>query len=127
MPHIMFSYNWDHQELVLEVCSVLKSKGADIWVDVQGSSCLDKMVGSTDEMMIKATTPRSTFVKCRLVIHTRFIAGRESFKPHGRVCHQEIPDVCQLQSSVDAQRNAQRNARLSILCKCRNLAGQPSR
>ena len=62
MPHIMFSYNWDHQELVLEVCSVLKSKGADIWVDVQGSSCLDKMVGSTDEMMIKATTPRSTFV-----------------------------------------------------------------
>ena len=58
MPHIMFSYNWDHQELVLEVCSVLKSKGVDIWVDVQGSSCLDKMVGSTDEMMIKATTPR---------------------------------------------------------------------
>ena len=58
MPHIMISYNWDHQELVLKVCSVLKSKGADIWVDVQGSSCLDKMVGSTDEMMIKATTPR---------------------------------------------------------------------
>jgi hypothetical protein len=55
MPHVMFSYNWDHQPLVLEVVALLKSKGVDVWVDVQGSSCLGKMAGSTDEMMIKVS------------------------------------------------------------------------
>ena len=55
MPHVMFSYNWDHQPLVLEVAALLKSKGVDVWVDVQGSSCLGKMAGSTDEMMIKVS------------------------------------------------------------------------
>jgi hypothetical protein len=49
----MFSYNWDHQGLVLEVVQFLKSKSVDVWVDVQGSSLLGKMAGSTDEMMIK--------------------------------------------------------------------------
>jgi hypothetical protein len=119
MPHIMFSYNWDHQELVLEVCSVLKSKGADIWVDVQGSSCLDKMVGSTDEMMIKATPSRSTFGKRRLVIHTRVIAGRQSFKPRCRVCHQEIPDVFQLQSRGDAHHIFCHSMQMSHVIVCR--------
>jgi hypothetical protein len=118
MAHIMFSYNWDHQELVLEVFRVLKCKGVDIWVDVQGSSRLGKMAGSTDEMMIKATAPCPACVKRRSAIHTRFIAGRESFKPRGRVCHQEIPGICQLQSRGDAQHNVC----LSILCKCRNFA-----
>ena len=118
MTHVMFSYNWDHQELVLEVFRVLKSKGIDIWVAVQGSSRLGKMAGSTDEMMIKATPPRSAFVKRRLVIHTRFIAGRESFEPRGRVCLQEIPGICQLQSRGDAQHNVC----LSILCKCLDFA-----
>jgi hypothetical protein len=28
----------------------------DVWVDVQGSSCLGKMAGSTDEMMIKVSS-----------------------------------------------------------------------
>ena len=114
MTHVMFSYNWDHQELVLEVFRVLKSKGVDIWVDVQGSSVLGKMAGSTDEMMIKATPPRSAFVKRRLVIHTRFVTGRESFEPRGRVCHQEISGIRQLQP----RGNARRNVCLSILCKC---------
>ena len=116
MTHVMFSYNWDHQELVLEVFRVLKSKGIDIWVDVQGSSRLGKMAGSTDEMMIKATPPRSAFVKRRLVIHTRFIAGLESFEPRGRVCHQEIPGIRQLQPRGNARRNV--SLCLSILCKC---------
>ncbi len=52
----MFSYNWDHQPLVLEAVAFLKSKGVDVWVDVQGSSCLGKMAGSTDEMMIKVSS-----------------------------------------------------------------------
>ena len=73
MTHVMFSYNWDHQELVLDVFRVLKSKGIDIWVDVQGSSRLGKMAGNTDEMMIKATAPCPAFVKRRFFIHTRFI------------------------------------------------------
>ena len=112
----MFSYNWDHQELVLEVFRVLKSKGIDIWVDVQGSSRLGKMAGYIDEMMIKATPPRSAFVKRRLVIHTRFVTGRESFEPRGRVCHQEIPGIRQLQPRGNARRNV--SLCLSILCKC---------
>jgi hypothetical protein len=53
MPHVMISYNWDHQALVLEFGEFLKSRGVDVWIDVQGSSCLGKMAGSTDEMMIK--------------------------------------------------------------------------
>jgi hypothetical protein len=116
----MFSYNWDHQELVLEVFRVLKSDGIDIWVDLHGSSRLGKMAGSTDAMMIKATPPRSAFVKRRLVIHTRFIAGRESFEPRGRVCHQEIPGIRQLQPRGNARRNV--SLCLSILCKCHNFA-----
>ena len=63
----MFSYNWDHQELVLEVFRVLKSKGVDIWVDVQGSSRLGKMAGNTDEMMIKATAPCPALCQAPLI------------------------------------------------------------
>jgi hypothetical protein len=55
MPHVMFSYNWDHKALVLDVVAILKSMGVDVWVDVQGSSCLGKMAGSTDDMMIKVS------------------------------------------------------------------------
>ncbi len=57
MTHVMFSYNWDHQQLVLEVYRVLKSNGIDIWVDREGSSRLGKMAGSTDDMMVKVTAP----------------------------------------------------------------------
>ncbi len=103
---------------MLKVFRDLKSKGIDIWVDVKGSSCLGEMAGSTDEMMAKATAPCPAFVKRRLVIHTRFIAGRESFKPRGRVCLQEIPGVCELRTRGDAQHIVC----LSILCECRNFA-----
>jgi hypothetical protein len=70
MPHVMFSYNWDHQPLVLEVVALLKSKGVDVWVDVQGSSCLGKMVGSTDEMMIKVSRLRLIAASCNGVCTT---------------------------------------------------------
>ncbi len=68
MTHVMFSYNWDHQQLVLEVFRVLKSNGIDIWVDVEGSSRLGKMAGSTDDMMVKVTAPRSAFVQRRFIL-----------------------------------------------------------
>ena len=83
MPHVMFSYNWDHQELVLEVVELLKSKGVDVWVDVQGSSCLGKMAGSTDEMMIKVRNHNEFLC---LIINILFISGREPIKPRRRVC-----------------------------------------
>ncbi len=111
----MFSYNWDHQPLVLEVVALLKSKGVDVWVDVQGSSCLGKMAGSTDEMMIKVSSCNGVCTTLPLAyaylflfwrraygILTRFAAGRQPFKPRGGVCQQEILGVCQLQSRGDA-------------------------
>ncbi len=68
MTHVMFSYNWDHQQLVLEVFRVLKSNGIDIWVDVEGSSRLGKMAGNIDAMMTKVTAPRSAFVQRRFIL-----------------------------------------------------------
>jgi hypothetical protein len=79
MPHVMFSYNWDHQALVLEVVQVLKSKGVDVWVDVQGSSCLGKMAGSTDEMMIKAVNLSSHVV---VFVSKKYLASAN--------CNQEL-------------------------------------
>jgi hypothetical protein len=55
MTHIMASYAWgQHQDLVRQAVLALKSKGVDVWIDTEGSSLLEKMQGSTDEMMIKA-------------------------------------------------------------------------
>jgi hypothetical protein len=59
LSHVMFSYNWDHQALVLQVVALLKSNGVDVWADVLGSSCLGKMAGSTDEVMIKVPSSNS--------------------------------------------------------------------
>ncbi len=98
----MFSYQWDYQGLVLEVVRILKSQGVDVWVDVQGSTILGKMAGSTDEMMIKVcssnTASCSAVGKCAQSLTTSVIAGPEQIKPCGRVCEQEIPRFCQLQS-----------------------------
>lgn len=114
MAHVMFSYNWDHQGLVLEVVRILKSQGVDVWVDVQGSTILEKIHGSTDEMMIKVcssnTASCSAVGKCAQSLTTSVIAGREQIKPRGRVCEQEIPHFCQLQS-----RGAVRHLHLSTL------------
>ena len=48
MAHVMFSYNWDHQGLVLEVVRILKSQGVDVWVDVQGSTILGNMAAHSE-------------------------------------------------------------------------------
>ena len=33
-PHIMISYNWDHQDRALKIRDKLKEKGYNIWMDV---------------------------------------------------------------------------------------------
>jgi hypothetical protein len=58
--HVMCSYNWDYQTLVLKLGAILKSQAVDTWIDIQGSSCLGKMAGSTDEMMSKARSASYT-------------------------------------------------------------------
>ncbi|XP_064637006.1 uncharacterized protein LOC135493536 [Lineus longissimus] len=47
-PYIMMSYQWDSQELVLRVRDVLRSRGYNVWIDVE------RMAGSTLEAMARA-------------------------------------------------------------------------
>ena len=34
VPHVMISYNWGHQEMVLKMRDKLKENGYNIWMDV---------------------------------------------------------------------------------------------
>lgn len=34
--HVMFSYQWDIQELVLKIYEYLTSNGIPVWMDIQG-------------------------------------------------------------------------------------------
>lgn len=43
VPHIMISYNWGVQPLVLKLAAVLKAAGCTVWLDVE------RMAGSTLE------------------------------------------------------------------------------
>jgi hypothetical protein len=80
MPHVMASYAWgEHQDLVRQVVQVLKSNGIDVWIDTEGSSLLDKMQGSTDEMMIKAVNLSSHVV---VFISKKYISSAN--------CNQEV-------------------------------------
>ena len=47
-PHIMASYNWDHQDTILRVVKVLQAQGYTVWVDVE------QMKGSTVDAMAAA-------------------------------------------------------------------------
>ena len=33
-PHVMISYNWDHQDRALKIRDKLKEKGYNVWMDV---------------------------------------------------------------------------------------------
>ena len=46
--HIMISYQWVHQEILLEVRNALLKAGYKVWMDI------DQMTGSTIESMAKA-------------------------------------------------------------------------
>ena len=34
-PHIMMSYNWDHQDVILRVVAWLQAHGYLVWVDTE--------------------------------------------------------------------------------------------
>ena len=48
LPHVMASYNWDHQEVIMRVVGSLQSRGYLVWVD------LEQMKGSTVDTMALA-------------------------------------------------------------------------
>jgi len=56
--HIMISYNWTHQPLVLKLAQALKEKGIKIWLDVE------QMEGSTLEAMALAVEEASCLLIC---------------------------------------------------------------
>jgi hypothetical protein len=47
-PHVMVSYNWDHQEVILRVVGSLQSRGYLVWVDTE------QMKGATVDTMALA-------------------------------------------------------------------------
>ena len=47
-PHVMMSYNWDHQAVVLRVVASLQSRGYLVWVDTE------QMKGATVDTMALA-------------------------------------------------------------------------
>merc|ERR1711969_191593 len=47
-PHIMMSYNWDHQDVILRVVTWLQAHGYLVWVDTE------QMKGSTVDTMALA-------------------------------------------------------------------------
>jgi hypothetical protein len=48
VPHIMASYNWDHQDTILRLVKALQARGYVVWVDVE------QMKGSTVDAMAEA-------------------------------------------------------------------------
>lgn len=46
--HVMISYNWDHQEVILRVVAAVRQRGYVVWVDTE------QMRGSTVDTMAKA-------------------------------------------------------------------------
>ena len=46
--HVMISYNWDHQPVILRLVKALKARGYRIWVDVEA------LAGSTVDAMAQA-------------------------------------------------------------------------
>eukprot|EP01052_Picozoa_sp_SAG31_P034081 SAG31_NODE_3930_length_3742_cov_2.584408_2_plen_1021_part_01 len=56
--HLMVSYNWDHQAVVLRVVAALKGRGYSLWVDVESMS------GSTVDSMALAVEGASVMLIC---------------------------------------------------------------
>jgi len=53
--HIMISYSWSvGKAFVIEVARALRQKGHDVWRDEDGSKLVQKMMGSSMEIMAKA-------------------------------------------------------------------------
>ena len=57
-PWIMISYNWGHQETVLEFREALRANGFPVWIDVE------QMNGSTLEAMAEAVEGAAVILMC---------------------------------------------------------------
>ena len=55
-PHVMASYNWDHQRVILRVVSSLQERGYLVWVDTE------QMQGATVDTMALAGAAVGGFV-----------------------------------------------------------------
>lgn len=56
--HVMISYQWDNQAVVIKIKDKLKAKGFIVWVDI------DDMEGSTLETMAKAVENAKLILLC---------------------------------------------------------------
>jgi hypothetical protein len=48
--HLMISYNWKHQDVVIRVMEALRARGYNVWVDVE------RMKGATVRIMLLCNT-----------------------------------------------------------------------
>ena len=56
--HVMISYQWDVQKLVIQIKNKLQADGFKVWMDI------DEMGGSTLESMAKAVENASVMLLC---------------------------------------------------------------
>ena len=54
----MISYNWDHQKAAIRISQLLKSRGYNVWIDV------DKMEGSIIDAMALAVEESEVILMC---------------------------------------------------------------
>eukprot|EP01045_Picozoa_sp_COSAG04_P021175 COSAG04_NODE_2250_length_4446_cov_52.316310_5_plen_794_part_00 len=70
-PHIMVSYNWDHQHVILRVVAWLQTHGYLVWVDTEQmkGSTVDAMalaVEGSEVMLIGVSRPYKESSNCRM-------------------------------------------------------------
>eukprot|EP01045_Picozoa_sp_COSAG04_P014482 COSAG04_NODE_1088_length_8335_cov_16.006071_2_plen_1430_part_00 len=70
-PHIMVSYNWDHQHVILRVVAWLQAHGCLVWVDTEQmkGSTVDAMalaVEGSEVMLIGVSRPYKESSNCRM-------------------------------------------------------------
>eukprot|EP01045_Picozoa_sp_COSAG04_P012082 COSAG04_NODE_800_length_10199_cov_36.147327_1_plen_2772_part_10 len=70
-PHIMVSYNWDHQHVILRVVAWLQAHGYLVWVDTEQmkGSTVDAMalaVEGSEVMLIGVSRPYKESSNCRM-------------------------------------------------------------
>lgn len=56
--HIMISYNWSYQDILIKVCQYLRGNNFKVWMDV------DDLVGSTLEAMARAVEQAEVVLVC---------------------------------------------------------------
>ncbi|KAL9981622.1 hypothetical protein ACROYT_G010348 [Oculina patagonica] len=99
--HVMISYQWDSQEILVEVKNKLQAKGYRVWMD------LEQMGGSTLEAMAKAVEDSAVVLVC--------VSQRYKESPN---CRSEAEYAYQLRKDIIPlmmQRNYQADGWLGML------------